>query len=99
MPHIIQNHPNDVNASSSCVEKFNSDVQFFNAELLELLNRLNTKHSDAVFTYINSYEIDSDDQTNTGKNPPPPPPVEDDFFVTPLIPILLFLACRFYIYP
>jgi len=75
MPHIIQNHPNDVNASSSCVEKFNSDVQFFNAELLELLNRLNTKHSDAVFTYINSYEIDSDDQTNTGNNPPPPPPL------------------------
>ncbi|PNS93466.1 hypothetical protein POPTR_018G088800v4 [Populus trichocarpa] len=66
MPHNRQNHPNDVDESSSCVEKFNSDVQFFNAELPGLLNRLNTKHSDAVFTYINSYEIDSDDQTNTG---------------------------------
>jgi len=69
MPHNRQNHPNDVDESSSCVEKFNSDVQFFNAELPGLLNRLNTKHSDAVFTYINSYEIDSDDQTNTGTNP------------------------------
>jgi hypothetical protein len=100
MPHNRQNHPNDVDESSSCVEKFNSDVQFFNAELPGLLNRLNTKHSDAVFTYINSYEIDSDDQTNTGTNPLSLSlSVEDDFFVTPLIPILLFLASRFYIYP
>ncbi|PNS93474.1 hypothetical protein POPTR_018G089500v4 [Populus trichocarpa] len=66
MPHNRQNHPNDVDESSSCVEKFNSDVQFFNDKLPALLHKLNTKHSDAVFTYINSYEIDSDDQTNTG---------------------------------
>ena len=72
MPHNRQNHPNDVDESSSCVEKFNSDVQFFNDKLPALLHKLNTKHSDAVFTYINSYEIDSDDQTNTGTNPLPP---------------------------
>jgi hypothetical protein len=66
MPHNRQNHPNDVDESSSCVEKFNSDVQFFNDKLPALLHKLNTKHSDAVFTYINSYEIDSDNQTNTG---------------------------------
>ena len=69
MPHNIQKHPNDVDASSSCVEKFNSDVQIFNDKLPTLLHKLNEKHADAVFTYINSYEIDSDDQTNTGTNP------------------------------
>ncbi|KAL3566462.1 hypothetical protein D5086_031877, partial [Populus alba] len=31
-----------------------------------LLHKLNEKHADAVFTYINSYEIDSDDHPNTG---------------------------------
>ncbi|XP_073262170.1 GDSL esterase/lipase At1g29660-like [Populus alba] len=33
MPHKIQNHPDDVDASSSCVEKFNSDVHIFNDKL------------------------------------------------------------------
>ncbi|KAG6739709.1 hypothetical protein POTOM_057323 [Populus tomentosa] len=72
MPHNIQYHPNDVDASSSCVEKLNSDVQIFNDKLPTLLHKLNEKHADAVFTYINSYEIDPDDQTNTGTNPLPP---------------------------
>nr|TKR70996.1 hypothetical protein D5086_0000305620 [Populus alba] len=44
----------------------NDDVQIFNHKLQELLRKLNNRHSDAVFTYINSYEIDSDNQTNTG---------------------------------
>ncbi|XP_011014567.1 PREDICTED: GDSL esterase/lipase At1g29660-like [Populus euphratica] len=66
MPHNIQKHPSDVDGSSSCVDKLNSDVQFFNDKLPTLLQKLNIKHTDAAFTYINSYEIDSDHQTNTG---------------------------------
>ncbi|KAH8482070.1 hypothetical protein H0E87_029513, partial [Populus deltoides] len=52
--------------ASSCAYKLNDDVQIFNDKLQELLRKLNKRHTDAVFTYINSYEIDSDDQTNTG---------------------------------
>ncbi|PNS93473.1 hypothetical protein POPTR_018G089400v4 [Populus trichocarpa] len=65
MPSNIQKNPNELDASS-CAYKLNDDVQIFNDKLQKLLRKLNNRHSDAVFTYINSYEIDSDDQTNTG---------------------------------
>ncbi|KAG6739708.1 hypothetical protein POTOM_057322 [Populus tomentosa] len=65
MPYNKQKNSNELDASS-CAYKLNEDVQIFNHKLQELLRKLNNLHSDAVFTYINSYEIDSDDQTNTG---------------------------------
>ncbi|KAG6739707.1 hypothetical protein POTOM_057321 [Populus tomentosa] len=65
MPYNKQKNSNELDASS-CAYKLNDDVQIFNHKLQELLRKLNNLHSDAVFTYINSYEIDSDDQTNTG---------------------------------
>ena len=71
MPYNLQKNPNELDASS-CAYKLNDDVQIFNHKLQELLRKLNNRHYDAVFTYINSYEIDSDDQTNTGTNPLPP---------------------------
>jgi len=71
MPSNIQKNPNELDASS-CAYKLNDYVQIFNDKLQELLRKLNDRYTDAVFTYINSYEIDSDDQTNTGTNPLPP---------------------------
>ena len=71
MPSNIQKNPNELDAST-CAYKLNDYVQIFNDKLQKLLRKLNNRHSDAVFTYINSYEIDSDDQTNTGTNPLPP---------------------------
>ncbi|KAJ6673555.1 GDSL-LIKE LIPASE/ACYLHYDROLASE [Salix viminalis] len=65
MPYNIQKNPGKLDASS-CAYELNNDVQFFNGKLRNLVEKLNNKHSDARFTYINSYEIDYDNQTNKG---------------------------------
>uniref|UniRef100_A0A6N2MD54 SGNH hydrolase-type esterase domain-containing protein n=2 Tax=Salix viminalis TaxID=40686 RepID=A0A6N2MD54_SALVM len=65
MPYNIQRNMDKLDASS-CAYELNNDVQIFNGKLRNLVEKLNNKHSDARFTYINSYEIDSDNQTNKG---------------------------------
>ncbi|KAJ6435465.1 hypothetical protein OIU84_000617 [Salix udensis] len=65
MPYNIQKNPGKLDASS-CAYELNNDVQIFNGKLRNLVEKLNNKHSDARFTYINSYEIDYDNQTNNG---------------------------------
>ncbi|KAB5529514.1 hypothetical protein DKX38_019595 [Salix brachista] len=64
MPSNILQHPNDLD-DNKCAYKLNEDVQIFNTKLQTLIKELNAKHADAAFTYINSYEIDSD-VTNNG---------------------------------
>ena len=66
MPSNKQKNPNELD-SSLCAYKLNNDVKIFNSQLQTMLEALNKKHKDAVFTYINSYEIDSD-VTNAGTN-------------------------------
>ncbi|KAB5514366.1 hypothetical protein DKX38_028272 [Salix brachista] len=65
MPSNIQKNLDKLDASS-CAYELNNDVQIFNGKLRNLVEKLNNKHSNARFTYINSYEIDSDNQTNKG---------------------------------
>ncbi|KAG5225747.1 GDSL esterase/lipase [Salix suchowensis] len=65
MPYNIQKNMDKLDASS-CAYELNNDVQIFNGKLRNLVKKLNNKHSDARFTYINSYEIDYDNQTNKG---------------------------------
>ncbi|KAF9670177.1 hypothetical protein SADUNF_Sadunf13G0041400 [Salix dunnii] len=64
MPSNRQQHPNELD-ENSCAYKLNEDIQIFNTKLQTLVKELNAKHADAAFTYINSYEIDSD-VTNNG---------------------------------
>ncbi|KAI5585439.1 hypothetical protein BDE02_06G145600 [Populus trichocarpa] len=64
MPSNIQQYPNELD-DSLCAYKLNDDVKIFNSLLQTMLEELNEKHKDAVFTYINSYDIDSD-VTNAG---------------------------------
>uniref|UniRef100_A0A6M2EIA2 SGNH hydrolase-type esterase domain-containing protein n=1 Tax=Populus davidiana TaxID=266767 RepID=A0A6M2EIA2_9ROSI len=64
MPSNKQKNPNELD-SSLCAYKLNNDVKIFNSQLQTMLEALNEKHKDAVFTYINSYEIDSE-VTNAG---------------------------------
>ncbi|KAF9662599.1 hypothetical protein SADUNF_Sadunf18G0071100 [Salix dunnii] len=63
MPSNLQKNSDKLDASS-CADELNNDVQIFNRKLLGLVEKLNTKHSDARFTYINSYDIDN--HTNKG---------------------------------
>ena len=64
MPSNIQQHPSELD-NSSCAYKLNEDIQIFNTKLQTLIKELDGKYEDAAFTYINSYEIDSD-KTNEG---------------------------------
>jgi len=66
MPSNIQQYPNELD-DSSCAYRLNDDVKIFNSLLQTMLEELNEKHKDAVFTYINSYDIDSH-VTNAGTN-------------------------------
>ena len=68
MPSNIQKNPDKLDASS-CAYELNNDVRIFNGKLRNLTEKLNDKHSDARFTYINSYEIDN--QTDKGTIPLP----------------------------
>ena len=51
---------------SSCVDKLNHAAQLFNNELQKALPELNANLPGAKFTYINSYEIDSENYTDLG---------------------------------
>uniref|UniRef100_A0A6N2MTA2 SGNH hydrolase-type esterase domain-containing protein n=1 Tax=Salix viminalis TaxID=40686 RepID=A0A6N2MTA2_SALVM len=64
MPSNIQQHPSELD-NSSCAYKLNEDIQIFNTKLQTLVEELNANHTDAAFTYINSYDIDSN-VTNDG---------------------------------
>ena len=64
MPSNIQQHPSELD-NSSCAYKLNEDIQIFNTKLQTLVEELNANHTDAAFTYINSYDIDSN-VTNNG---------------------------------
>ncbi|KAG5223963.1 GDSL esterase/lipase [Salix suchowensis] len=59
MPSNTLQHPNELD-DNSCAYKLNEDIQIFNTKLQTLLRELDAKYEDAAFTYINSYEIDSD---------------------------------------
>ncbi|KAJ6417712.1 hypothetical protein OIU84_001149 [Salix udensis] len=51
---------------SSCVDKLNQAAQLFNNKLQKALPKLNANLPGAIFTYINSYEIDSENVTGLG---------------------------------
>ncbi|KAL3575755.1 hypothetical protein D5086_023856 [Populus alba] len=51
---------------SSCVDKLNHAAQLFNNDLQKALPKLNANLPGAKFTYINSYEIDSENYTDLG---------------------------------
>ncbi|KAJ6672042.1 GDSL-LIKE LIPASE/ACYLHYDROLASE-RELATED [Salix viminalis] len=51
---------------SSCVDKLNQAAQLFNSKLQKALPKLNANLPGAIFTYINSYEIDSENVTGLG---------------------------------
>ncbi|KAJ6697464.1 hypothetical protein OIU85_003800, partial [Salix viminalis] len=59
MPSNTLQHPNELD-DNSCAYKLNEDIQIFNTKLQTLIRELDGKYEDAAFTYINSYEIDSD---------------------------------------
>ncbi|KAG6754482.1 hypothetical protein POTOM_042521 [Populus tomentosa] len=63
MPSYIQIFGAD---ESSCVEKLNHAVQLFNNKLQKVIAKLNANHPVAKFTFINSYEIDSENYTDLG---------------------------------
>ncbi|KAG6753493.1 hypothetical protein POTOM_043561 [Populus tomentosa] len=63
MPSYIQIFGAD---ESSCVEKLNHAVQLFNKKLQKVIAKLNANLPVAKFTYINSYEIDSENYTDLG---------------------------------
>uniref|UniRef100_A0A6N2MFV4 GDSL esterase/lipase n=1 Tax=Salix viminalis TaxID=40686 RepID=A0A6N2MFV4_SALVM len=63
MPSYIQMYGAD---NSSCVDKLNHEVQLFNNQLQKLIPKLNANLPGAKFTYINSYEIDSEDFESLG---------------------------------
>ncbi|KAL9373178.1 hypothetical protein Peur_035422 [Populus x canadensis] len=63
MPSYIQLFGAD---ESSCVEKLNHAVQLFNNKLQKVTAKLNANLTGAKFTYINSYEIDSENYTDLG---------------------------------
>jgi hypothetical protein len=62
MPSYIQLFGAD---ESSCVEKLNHAVQLFNNKLQKVIAKLNA-NLPVKFTYINSYEIDSENYTDLG---------------------------------
>ncbi|KAJ6883012.1 hypothetical protein NC651_029317 [Populus alba x Populus x berolinensis] len=63
MPSYIQMFGAD---ESSCVEKLNQAAQLFNNKLQKVIAKLNANLPVAKFTYINSYEIDSENYTDLG---------------------------------
>lgn len=52
---------------SACVDFMNNAVQFFNKNLVKLVDQLNNNFIDAKFVYINSTAIGSGDPTAGGK--------------------------------